>query len=272
MCRFLKVSRSLVYYHLNKEISVDSSEELLITNCIKDIFKLSRNNYGTRKIKKELKKLDHQVSRRKISRIMKENALVSNYTVAQYKVHSNTCNQSQTPNIVDREFDNRQKLEIAVSDLTYVRVGSKWNYVCTIIDLYNREIIGYSAGANKNAELVETALLNCNYSLQDMKVFHSDRGNEYDNILIDDILSTFKIDRSLSRKGNPYDNAVSEATNKSLKIEFIYQHKFESLEQLQLQLAEHIYWYNNIRIHESLDYMTPIEYRALNNMQLGKVS
>ena len=82
MCRFLKVSRSLVYYHLNKEISINSSEELLITNCIKDIFKLSRSNYGTRKIKKELKKLDYQVSRRKISRIMKENALVSNYTVA----------------------------------------------------------------------------------------------------------------------------------------------------------------------------------------------
>ena len=59
-----------------------------------------------------------------------------------------------------------------------------------------------------------------------MKIFHSDRGNEYDNILIDNILHIFKIDRSLSRKGNPYDNTVSEATNKSLKIEFIYQHKF----------------------------------------------
>ena len=272
MCRFLKVSRSLIYYHLNKEISINSSEELLITNCIKDIFKLSRSNYGTRKIKKELKKLDYQVSRRKISRIMKENALVSNYTVAQYKVNTNTCNQSQTPNIVDREFDNRQKLEIAVSDLTYVRVGSKWNYVCTIIDLYNREIIGYSAGANKNAELIETALLRCNYSLKDISIFHSDRGNEYDNALIDDILSTFKIDRSLSNKGNPYDNAVSEATNKILKTEFIYQTKFETLGQLQLELAEYVYWYNNFRIHGSIEYMSPIEYRRLNITKLEKVS
>ena len=95
---------------------------------------------------------------------------------------------------------------------------------------------------------------------------------DYDNALIDNILNTFKIDRSLSRKGNPYDNAVSEATNKSLKIEFIYQHKFETLEQLQLELAEHIYWYNNLRIHESLDYMTPVEYRTLNTMKLGKAS
>jgi transposase InsO family protein len=272
MCKFLEVTRSLIYHHLNKDVSTDFNEEQIITNHIKSIFKLSKNNYGTRKIKKELYKLGYQVSRRRISRIMKENALVSNYTVAKYKVHAASCNESAIANIVDRQFDDRDKLEVTVSDLTYVRVGNNWNYVCTIIDLHNREIIGYSAGANKNAELVETALLRCNYSLQDIKVFHSDRGNEYDNMLIDDILSTFKIDRSLSRKGNPYDNAVSEATNKSLKIEFIYQHKFETLEQLQLELAEHIYWYNNLRIHESLDYMTPVEYRALNTIKLGKAS
>lgn len=272
MCKFLKVTRSLVYHHLNQDLSADSSEESIITNHIKSIFKLSRNNYGTRKIKKELYKLGYQVSRRRISRIMKENSLVSNYTVAKFKVHTTSCNESAIANIVDRQFDDRDKLEVAVSDLTYVRVGSKWNYVCTIIDLHNREIIGYSAGASKNAELVEKALLRCNYSLQDIKVFHSDRGNEYDNVLIDEILTTFKIDRSLSRKGNPYDNAVSEATNKSLKTEFIYQHKFESLEQLQLELSEHIYWYNNLRIHASLDYMTPVEYRELNTIKLGKVS
>ena len=121
-----------------------------------------------------------------------------------------------------------------MSDLTYVRVGGKWNYVCAMIDLYNREIIGYSVGSNKNAGLIETAPLKSNYSLQDINIFHLDRGNEYDNALIDNILDTFKIDRSLSRKGNPYDNAVSEATNKILKIEFIYQSKFETLEQLQL--------------------------------------
>ena len=65
---------------------------------------------------------------------------------------------------------------------------------------------------------------------------------------------------------------MSEATNKALKIEFIYQRKFETLEQLQLELAEHVYWYNNQRIHESLDYMTPIKYRELNTIKLGKVS
>ena len=80
-------------------------------------------------------------------------------------------------------------------------------------------------------------------------------------MLIDDILKTFNIERSLSRKGNPYDNAVSEAINKIIKTEFIYQNKFKTLEELKLGLAEYVYWYNNIRIHGSIGYNTPIEYR-----------
>ena len=256
----LGVSRSLIYYHINKKDS-SSDEESILTNHIKEIFRRSRNNYGTRKIKVELNKLGYQVSRRRISRIMKENGLISNYTVAQYKVLSNKCNESNIANVVDRDFDNRDKLEVVVSDLTYVRVGNKWNYVCTIIDLSNREIIGYSSGINKDANLIEKALLSCRYSLKDIRVFHSDRGKEYDNKIIDEVLETFEIERSLSRKGNPYDNAVSEATNKILKVEFIYQSKFKTLEELELQLAEYVYWYNYIRIHGSLGYMTPIEYR-----------
>ena len=93
---------------------------------------------------------------------------------------------------------------------------------------------------------------------------------DYDNIKIDNILEAFNIERSLSRKGNPYDNAVSEAMNKILKIEFIYQNKFETLEELELQLAEYIYWYNHIRIHGSLGYISPINYR--NKIALGIVS
>src|SRR5699024_2598102 len=139
MCSLLKVSRSLVYYHLNKKESKASDEDSKIEKHIIKIFYRSKNNYGTRKIKVELGNLGYQVSRRRIARIMKENALVSNYTVAQYKVHNKGCNESNISNIVDRKFDDRDKLEVAVSDLTYVRVGNRWNYVCTLVDLANRE-------------------------------------------------------------------------------------------------------------------------------------
>ena len=87
---------------------------------------------------------------------MRENSLVSNYTVAQYKVHKTKSNDANIPNLVNRDFDNRDKLEVAVSDLTYVRVGYRWNYVCTLIDLFNREIIGYAAGEKKDAKLIRS--------------------------------------------------------------------------------------------------------------------
>ena len=203
MCRFLKIHRSIVYYYLNRSIS--SKSNLKLVEQIKEIFRKSKNNYGTRKIKKKLRVLGYQVSRRKISKIMQENSLVSNYTVAQYKVHNLKCNEAKTENILDREFNKRDNLEVVVSDLTYVRVGKSWNYICLLINLYNGEIFGYSVSKNKDAKLIEQALLSSKYSLSKIQLFHSDRGSEYDNKVIDDFLKTFKIKRSLSRKGNPFE-------------------------------------------------------------------
>lgn len=96
--------------------------------------------------------------------------------------------------------------------------------------------------------------------------------NEYDNALIDNILNTFEIEISLSNKGNPYDNTVSHSPNKILKIEFICQRKFETLIHLKLELAAYVYWYNDLRIHSSLGYVSLIEYKESNAMVLEKAS
>jgi len=127
--------------------------------------------------------------------------------------------------------------------------------------LFNREIIGYSAGKHKTADLVYKAFRKINYPLDKIRIFHTDRGNEFKNKTIENILETFDITRSLSAKGNPYDNAVSEAGMKVIKTEFVYQEKFDSLEVLAMKLFDYINWYNNIRIHGSLNYMTPVSYR-----------
>src|SRR5690625_6230395 len=88
---------------------------------------------------------------------MKEQGLVSKYTVAQFKPTKTTCNESDVGNVLNREFDQDQELKVVVSDLTYVRVDQKWHYICILVDLYNREIIGYSAGPQKTAALVQRA-------------------------------------------------------------------------------------------------------------------
>ncbi len=263
MCNILKVPRSLVYYHLNNRHKTNkiSKEELRLENSVIRIFNESRNNYGTRKIKKQLEREGMTASRRKTGQIMKKYSLVSNYTVAQYKVTKQSCNEDKIDNVVDREFNDRDKLEVVVSDLTYVRVDGRWVYICVLLDLHNREIIGYSVGKRKTAKLVYRAFLNCRYTLNKIKIFHTDRGSEFKNKLINDVIKVFGIERSLSNKGCPYDNAVAESMYNILKTEFIKGKTFLSLEHLYVELVDYINWYNNHRLHGSLGHLTPTEYR-----------
>ena len=119
-----------------------------------------------------------------------------------------------------------------VSDLTYVRVNKKWSYICTLLDLYNREIIGFSAGPKKDANLVYQAFLNCKYPLTDIKIFHTDRGNEFKNKTIDEVINIFEKERD-----------------------------FDNINILRLEFGGYINWYNNHRLHGSLNYLTPMEYK-----------
>lgn len=256
MCEVLGLSRSTYYYESKKNLKDDSLNKDII-----QIFKKSRNNYGTRKIKIELEKKGLTVSRRRIGRIMKEEGLVSRYTVAQFKPFKSKVNEMPVKNSLNRAFDHQAELAVVVSDLTYVRVNGKWHYVCLFVDLFNREIIGHSAGENKTAELVYKALSSIRRPLHLIELFHTDRGSEFKNQLIDDALETFGIQRSLSMKGCPYDNAVAEAMFKVVKTEFTNGAYFSSLNQLELELNDYVNWFNNIRIHGTLGYKSPVEYR-----------
>ena len=262
MCDVLSIPRSTYYAQLQAEANLKKEEEEKeLVKLIRDIFFTSRKNFGTRKIKVELKKKGHIVSRRRIGRIMREAGLVSNYTVAQFKPHKSKSNEEKVENVLNREFTGQKELAVVVSDLTYVRVGCRWHYVCLFTDLFNREIIGYSAGPNKDAQLVYKALSRIDRPLDSIQLFHTDRGSEFDNQLINEVLETFNIKRSLSMKGCPYDNAVAEAMFNVVKTEFIKQMRFESQQQLDLELDDYVNWYNNFRIHGTLDYLTPMEYR-----------
>ena len=259
MCRVLQINRSTYYY----EAKIKPDESELISDIL-EIFESSRHNYGTRKIKKELERQGKQLSRRRIGRIMKQNGLVSNYTTAQFKVSKTTCNESQVKNVLNRQFQEQKYRHVVVSDLTYVRVGLSWNYICVLVDLFNREIIGYSAGEHKSAELVKQAFQSVEGNLEEIKLFHTDRGNEFKNYVIEEILETFHIERSLSHKGCPYDNAVAEATFKIIKTEFVWSERFHDLEELRLKLWDYVNWYNHHRIHSSLGYQTPVQFKRNN--------
>lgn len=257
MCRILRIARSTYYYE-----SIKSADETELEDAVEAVFNQNRKVYGSRKIKVTLERQGVILSRRKISRIMKKRNLFSAYSICKFKVHKGSVNEAEIPNLLNRQFNEHPEYAAVVSDLTYVRVNYKWNYICLLVDLFNREIIGYSAGVHKNAELVFDAFATVHTDLNRIQMFHTDRGGEFNNQVIDEVLDAFHISRSLSLKGCPYDNAVAESTFKIFKSEFVFGRNFESLAKLKMELADYINWFNNFRIHSSLGYLSPKEFKA----------
>lgn len=253
MCKTLGISRAS-YYYKTKEKPDDSTLEAEIIQVFND----NRKAYGTRKIKASL---SQDVSRRKIGRIMKKFQLVSVYTKKKFKRHKTPVNEAPIKNELNRQFTERKPFEAIVTDLTYVNVNGVWHYVCVILDLFNREMIGCAVGEHKDAELVKCALATIPYNCAKIQYFHTDRGNEFDNKTVDTFLEAFGIIRSLSEKGTPYDNAVAESTYKSFKAEFIYQEKFHTLRELEVKTLDFVNWWNTKRIHGTLNYKTPAQLR-----------
>ena len=200
-------------------------------------------------------------SRRRIRRMMRDNGLASAYGRKKFKSHPGRPNEAELPNVVARRFGGREPRTHACSDLTYVRVGGGWNYVCLLVDLHNREVVGHSAGPRKDADPVRFAFATLEFPISDISVFHTDRGSEFDNVKIDGMLDALGIERSLSKKGCPYDNAVDESTNKILKAEFVHRETFATTRELQAKLSDYVHWCNNFRLHSTLGYMTPVEFR-----------
>ena len=145
--------------------------------------------------------------------------------------------------------------------LTYVRVGGGWNCVCLPIDLRNRKIAGHSAGPRKDAGLAGSAFATLDFPISDIEVLHAGRGSEFDDARIDCLLDAFDVRQPLSKKGRPYDAAVDESANKMLKAELVYRESFANTRELRVELSDCVHWCNNFRIHSTLGYMSPIEFR-----------
>jgi putative transposase len=247
-----------LYYYTPKEREINES---LIT-VVKSTFEQNKCVYGHKKLLISLRKKGISIGKEKLSRIMKEEKLISKYVRRRKpKSAENTVNNDEIENKVERKFNDRKPLEVVASDLTYVDVNNKWHYICLLIELSHREIIGFSAGRNKDAELVKAAWLTVRSDIRDICIFHTDRGSEFKNEEIDKILEIGNIERSLSRPGKPVDNAVCESMYDIVKTEFIFEESFKDLEDLQAKLTAWVWWYNNERIHSSLGYKTPVESR-----------
>ena len=132
--------------------------------------------------------------------------------------------------------------------------------MCLLAGLADRGIVGHSAGRTRDASLVLGAFATLDFPPADVQVFHTDRGGEFDNTRIDEPLDVFGIKRSLSRKGDPYDNAVVESTNRLLKKELVYRNSYATIGQLRRDLNDYVWWSDDRRLHSTLGYRSPKEF------------
>ena len=119
-----------------------------------------------------------------------------------------------------------------------VRVQQFWHYICMLVNLFNREIFGNGAGPRKDAQLIRKAFASVTPNLKKIQMFHTDRGSEFKNKLIDEALQTFGIQRSINLNGSPYDNDVAETVFKVIITEFVKGAEFESLAGLDIELFD----------------------------------
>lgn len=224
-------------------------------------FEASRGGYGARRLKVALERAGITASRRRICRIMRENGLASAYSGRAPRGGARPAQPPSADNVLARGFDGHAPRTRAAADPTYVRAGGSWCCVCLLVDLYNREIVGCSCGRREDARLVKAAFSNVAFPLTAIEVFHSDRGSESCNGEVDALLSAFGIERSVSRPGNPCDNAVVESTSRVLKRELARGRAFPSEDRLRTELFDWVNWYNNCRLHSTLGYMTPVGFR-----------
>lgn len=269
MCRHFNVSTS--GYYQWKRLSLVKlkrcKEKMKITSEIKNIFNQSKETYGSPRVYNSLLAKGFSISENTVAKHMRELGLDARLK-KRFKVQTTDSNHDGP--IADRVFKVEDTLpeapgEVLAGDITYLRVGSKFYYLAIVMDLYNREITGWSISDSLATSSVltafKTAIKNCE-NLDSKTVFHSDRGVQYASQAFRDLLGEHNVKPSMSRKANCYDNAYVETWFKSFKSEYFYRNNVNNEAELRALVFEYIeLWYNNKRMHSSLDFKSPKEYK-----------
>lgn len=269
MCRVFQVSRSGYYHWLNRKPSPRELENQELRTNILEVHKLTKFRLGSPKIQKELEDRGFYISRPRVARLMKE-LQIRSIVHKKFKVVTTDSNHehSISPNLLDRDFTAARPGQKWVSDITYVRTNQGWLYLTIVMDLYDRKIVGWSMSRTMEAHRTVKAAFKMAVQNRpinpDELIFHSDRGVQYACEEFRKLLKAYRINQSMSRKGNCWDNAVAENFFKILKSELIYQLPKLQFEQARIELFEFIeIWYNKNRKHSYLNYLTPEQFNKL---------
>jgi len=276
MCRTLKVSKSGFYHSQSAEPSARAQRSQRIREAVKQVYEESDGVYGSYKIAKQLQADDQLESacRNTVAAAMRELGLKSK-VLKRFGPATTTADPNRKPadNLLDQVFDVDQPNRKWVTDITYLPTEDGWVYLAVVLDLFSRKVVGWSIGDSLATTLVSEALRGAIESRRpdtQQLLHHSDRGCQYTSAAYQRTLKTLGITCSMSRKGCCYDNAVMERFFWSLKHEWTKYETFADLEEARWSVFRYIEtFYNPVRIHQTLDYVSPDQYERQHNNQLA---
>ncbi len=266
MCQVLGVSRFDYYRYVKRQsqIEPDPQHDEMI-EWVKNIAEASDFTYGVRRMKRALNALGYPVGKQRTRALMKKVG-VSVKRRKKYKVTTNSNHKQPVfDNVLTREFDVQQPNQAYVSDITYVWTREGWLYLAVVIDLFSRNVVGWSMSSRMNAQLVCDALTMALWQRRPQAglIHHSDRGSQYASKQFRQLLNLHQLTGSMSRKGNCQDNAVVESFFGTLKQERVQWRHYQTRHEAKQDILQYItMFYNSQRMHSYLDYRSPNQYEA----------
>lgn len=253
------------YYRFAGEQEID--EDVDLRDVIQKIA-VSMPAYGYRRVCAELKRRKHQVNHKRVQRIMREDNLLC----LRHRPFVGTTDSKHPfmvyPNLA-RDIVPTGINQLWVADITYIRLLCEFVYLAVVLDAFSRRVIGWELGRTMESELTVNALRKALGArrIDPGLVHHSDRGVQYASIEYTNLLKEHGIQISMSRKGNPYDNAKAESFMKTLKYEEVYRSDYRDEREVRTGIGRFLEKvYNEKRLHSALSYVPPAEFeRSLSN-------
>ena len=259
MCRFFNVSRS-GYYDYVKRMEVPA-KDLPLAEKIRECQDKNGKTYGYRRVHIWLERQGIYYNPKTILRVMQKYNLLSEVRRKKYRNYGNYLHRYD--NLLNRDFSADKPNQKWVTDISYIKTGQGFLYLSIIRDLYDNSIVAYKTGTEQNINLVLSTI---RAAKRKEKVtaevqLHSDQGFQYTSHAYFKLTKSYGITPSMSRRGNPYDNALAENFFSILKTECIYRTKLKTYEEANLLIDQYIHFYNNERI-QLKSKLTPLEKRS----------
>lgn len=266
LCRILAVSRSGFYRWLAAEpdrTARQQADDALLAE-IRAIHAESGGNYGSPRVTIELRERGRPVNHKRTARLMRDGDIVGRHQRKRKRTTIPDPAAPPAPDLLGRDFTATALDTRWCGDITYLRVGERWLYLATVIDIASRRLIGWSLGSHMRADLVIDALdaaIRARGGRVDNVIFHSDRGAQYTSADFATACDRHRVRRSMGRIGSSYDNALAEAFFATLKRELDVDHRHWASEtDARRDVFRWIAFYNHRRRHSALGYLSPADY------------